>query len=151
MAAQPGRAGRAALRAMAAGVLIALGAAGCTSNEPAAEQPKYIEPAPVTFPIPPETKINRDETIAVGSSVDWFGTLVLSSDLGMNQVQYFYEDRLSHEGWEPLSALIANRVVLQYVNRARGRACVVTIENSGFFSGTRVEVVVAPLTGTRGS
>lgn len=100
---------------------------------------------PVQFAMPSDAEIDRDNTLVVGDSVQWYGTLSLTTDLSLDDTSAYYARRLPADGWEPLSSLISNRVVLQYVNRERRRAAIVTIEAGGMWSRTHVEIVVAPL------
>ena len=100
---------------------------------------------PVAFPMPADSKIDHDGTLVVGGNKQWFGTLALSTNLSVDDASAYYSKTLPSQGWETLSSLVSNRVVLQFVNRARERACIVTIEPGGMFSRTHVEIVVAPL------
>lgn len=100
---------------------------------------------PVQFAMPSDAEIDRDNTLVVGDSVQWYGTLSLTTDLTLDDTSAYYARRLPAEGWEPLSSLISNRVVLQFVNRERRRAAIVTIESGNLWSRTHVEIVVAPL------
>lgn len=135
-----------------------LAAAACTTSEEANERParraaanvpqERPEPSPyrsVEFAMPPGSEIDRDKTLAVGNNVQWYGTLSLTTDSTVDEANAYYARELPAEGWEALSSLISDRVVLQFVNRQLSRACIVTIEAGGFWSRTRVEIVVAPL------
>lgn len=95
--------------------------------------------------MPPGSEIDRDKTLAVGNNVQWYGTLSLTTDATIDEANAYYARELPAEGWEALSSLISDRVVLQFVNRQLSRACIVTIEAGGLWSRTRVEIVVAPL------
>ena len=135
-------------------------AAACTTQQQARESsmddsgniatPASAGPAqpayqPVAFPMPPNSKIDRDDTLVVGSSEEWFGTLALTTKLSVDDANAYYSHALPAQGWEEQSSLISNRVVLQFINRARGRACIVTIEEGDILSRTHIEIVVAPL------
>lgn len=100
---------------------------------------------PVQFAMPPDAEIDRDNTLVVGDSVQWYGTFSLTTGQSLDDTSAYYARALPAEGWEALSSLISNRVVLQFVNRQRGRACIVTIEPGNMWSRTHVEIVVAPL------
>jgi len=146
-------------RRLAVCAAAALALAGCTTfdevggthpTQSASRSAAQAKPAPrpyepVQFAMPAGATIDRDNTLVVGNSQQWFGTLALTSDLTMDAVNGFYSRTLPAEGWEPLSSLISNRVVLQFISRERASACIVTIENSSMWSRTHVEIVVAPL------
>ena len=100
---------------------------------------------PVEFPMPPDTEINRDDTNVVGNRAEWFGTLALSSHSSMDDVQQFYGTTLPAKGWQPISSLIGNRDILQFVNKRVGRACIVMIEDRSILKGSEIQVIVAPL------
>ena len=102
---------------------------------------------PVEFAMPPGSKIDRDNTLVVGNNVQWFGTLTLTTDFSIDEANAYYSRELPEEGWELLSSLIADRVVLQFINRQLGRACIVTINSGRMWSHTHVEIVVAPMVG----
>lgn len=104
--------------------------------------PAYM---PVEFAMPAGTEIDRSDTIVVGDNLNWYGTLALTSDTEMDEAHQFYSSELPREGWEPIAALISDRIVLQYVNRRQGRACIVTIRSRTAVGGSHIEVVVAPL------
>lgn len=135
-----------------------LAAAACTTSEDANERPArhataavpQVRPEPppyqsVEFAMPPGSEIDRDKTLAVGNNVQWYGTLSLTTDATIDEANAYYARELPAEGWEALSSLISDRVVLQFVNRQLSRACIVTIEAGGLWSHTHVEIVVAPL------
>ena len=103
--------------------------------------PPYM---PVEFAMPAGSSIDRGDTIVVGDNLNWYGTLAITSDTGMDEAHQFYASELPREGWEPISALVANRVVLQFINRHQNRASIVTIE-SRTIGGSHIEVIVAPL------
>jgi hypothetical protein len=138
---------------------IALLVTACSSPETSDEQADSARSAasedmaqsaayrPVEFAMPPGSKIDRDKTLVVGSNSQWFGTLTLTTDSSLDQASAYYARKLPTEGWEALSSLIADRVVLQFINRQLGRACVVTINAGSMWSSTRIEIVVAPLVG----
>ena len=109
-------------------------------------QAKQEAPDPVAFAMPVDADIDRDATNIVGDRVHWYGVLVFTSHLDTNEVQEFYTSNLPRTGWVLLSSLISKRVVLQFINRPTGRACIITINQSGLWSNTGVEIVVAPLT-----
>ncbi len=124
----------------------ALFLAGCSifggDSDNAPPPPPYT---PVEFAMPAGTSINRGDTTVVGDSINWYGTLSLSSDSNMDDAHQFYSNELPREGWEPVATLVANRVVLQFINRRQGRAAIVTIEPRTI-GGSHIEVIVAPLT-----
>ena len=109
------------------------------------DSPEAAPYQPVDFSFPADAHIDRDVTNIVGNREQWYGTLVFTSHLDVDEIQEFYTNELPAKGWALLSSLIANRVVLQFVNRTSGRACIITIEAGGMWSNTRAEVVVAPL------
>ena len=132
-----------------------LATAACSSDEPsesaraapAEDMGQATGYRPVDFAMPPGSKIDRDKTLVVGSNTQWFGTLMLMTDYSIDQASAYYSRKLPAEGWEALSSLIADRVVLQFINRQLGRACVITINAGSMWSSTQVEIVVAPLVG----
>jgi hypothetical protein len=136
---------------LAAAAVLSL--AACTTEQQASQTTRpgtrqSTEAKPyqaVRFAMPPGSTIDRDSTVAVGDSVQWFGTLAVTSSLDVDGTSEFYSRELAAEGWEPLSSLIADRVVMQFINRQKQRACIVTIESGNMWSGTHVEIVVAPL------
>ncbi|MBI3675095.1 MAG: hypothetical protein HY243_00565 [Proteobacteria bacterium] len=139
------------MRILLAAVAV-LSLAACTTEEQAKQsRPSTHQAAenlpyqPVRFAMPPGSTIDRNNTVAVGDSVQWFGTLALTSSLDIDGTSEYYNRELAAQGWEPLSSLIADRVILQFVNRQKQRACIVTIESGNMWSGTHVEIVVAPL------
>jgi hypothetical protein len=141
------------LRQAAVTLALVVPLAACSTFGGEEEAPMEFAEAPyyaVRFPMPAETSIDRNATIVVGNATEWFGTLVLKSDQEIDEVQRFYTDSLAASGWSPLSTLISRRVVLQYVDRARGRSCVISLDpGNGFWGGgTEIEIVLAPLTGT---
>jgi hypothetical protein len=145
------RISRGTMRILFAAIAV-LSLAACTTSEQAGQtRPATRQSAeplpyqPVRFAMPPGSTVDRNNTVAVGDSVQWFGTLALSSSLDMDGTSEFYSRELAAQGWDLLSSLIADRVVLQFVNRQKQRACIVTIESGGMWSGTHVEIVVAPL------
>ncbi len=108
-------------------------------------QQKQESPEPVAFALPQDANVDRDATNIVGDRVQWYGTLVFTTHLDTDELQEFYSTNLPRSGWTLLSSLIANRVVLQFINKAAGRACIITIEQSSLWTNTRAEIVVAPL------
>jgi len=105
--------------------------------------PPYM---PVEFAMPAGSSIDRGDTIVVGDNLNWYGTLAITSDSDMDEAHQFYASELPREGWEPVSALTANRVVLQFINHHQNRASIVTIE-SRTVGGSHIEIIVAPLIG----
>lgn len=105
--------------------------------------PPYM---PVEFAMPAGSSIDRGDTIVVGDNLNWYGTLAITSDSGMDEAHQFYASELPREGWEPISALVSNRVVLQFINHHQNRASIVTIE-SRTIGGSHIEIIVAPLLG----
>jgi len=105
--------------------------------------PPYM---PVEFAMPAGSSIDRGDTTVVGDNLNWYGTLAVTSDSDMDEAHQFYASELPREGWEPVSALVANRVVLQFINRRQNRASIVTIE-SRTIGGSHIEIIVAPLIG----
>jgi hypothetical protein len=103
--------------------------------------PPYM---PVEFAMPAGSSIDRGDTIVVGDNLNWYGTLAITSDSGMDEAHQFYSSELPREGWEPVSALMANRVVLQFINHHQNRASIVTIEPRTI-GGSHIEIIVAPL------
>lgn len=145
-------------RGLAVSVFAVLLAAACTTEQQARQSsmsdstdlatPAEPGPAayqPVAFPMPADSKIDHDGTLVVGGNEQWFGTLALTTNLSVDDASAYYSKTLPSQGWETLSSLVSNRVVMQFVNRARERACIVTIEPGDLFSRTHVEIVVAPL------
>ena len=123
-----------------------VGLSGCSvfdSNDSnaAPPPPPYM---PVEFAMPAGSSIDRGDTIVVGDNLNWYGTLAITSDSGMDEAHQFYASELPREGWEPISALVANRVVLQFVNHHQNRASIVTIQ-SRTIGGSHIEIIVAPL------
>lgn len=110
-------------------------------NGGAPPPPPYM---PVEFAMPAGSSIDRSDTIVVGDNLNWYGTLALTSDTDMDDAHQFYSTELPREGWEPIAALVANRVVLQFVNHHQNRAAIVTIE-SRTVGGSHIEIIVAPL------
>jgi hypothetical protein len=108
--------------------------------------PPYM---PVAFAMPAGSEIDRGDTNVVGDATNWYGTLALTSDTDMDNAHQFYSSEMPREGWEPLSVLVADRVVLQFVNRHRGRAAIVTIGSRTALGGSHIEVVMSPLVGGR--
>ncbi len=108
--------------------------------------PPYM---PVEFAMPAGSSIDRGDTNVVGDNLNWYGTLALTSDTDMDGAHQFYANEMPREGWEPLSVLVADRVVLQFVNRHRARAAIVTIGSRTALSGSHIEVIVSPLVGQR--
>ena len=95
--------------------------------------------------------MDSSDTNVVGSSDTWFGTIDISSSSGIDTVHQYYDVALPSQGWEPLSALMtSDKVVLQYVNRHLGRACIVTLEPRSMWRGTDIDVVVSPLINSAG-
>jgi hypothetical protein len=144
-------AGMAAAAVLCAGIVF-----GCVAGSGAAyaqertstptTQATPVAPDPVVFAMPPDADIDRDATNIVGDRVHWYGVLVFSSHLDSDEIQQFYTTNLPRNGWVLLSSLIAKRVVLQFINRSAGRACIITINQSSLWSNTSAEIVVAPLT-----
>lgn len=126
-----------------AGVLM-LGACSVFGDDKdnAPPPPAYM---PVEFAMPAGTSIDRGDTIVVGDNINWYGTLALTSDTDMDDAHQFYSSELPREGWEPIAALVSNRVVLQFINRHQNRAAIVTIESRTAVGGSHIEVIVAPL------
>ena len=147
--------GKSAFGLATAAVLCAVAAFGwlATSNPAYAQessptsttQQKQDTPEPVAFAMPEDADVDRDATNIVGDRVQWYGTLVFTTHLDTDELQEFYSTNLPRNGWTLLSSLIANRVVLQFINKTAGRACIITIEQSSLWSNTRAEIVVAPL------
>ena len=136
----------ASLRALAAAGLIVLTAGGSACSALAAAATKAAPFAPVEFPTPGKSTINRDKTIVVGSASQWFGTLSIDTDSNLNDAQQFYTGVMAAQGWAPLSSLIAERVVLQYIDRDQGRSVMISMDKKGgLMSGTHIEVVISPL------
>ncbi len=108
--------------------------------------PPYM---PVEFAMPAGTSIDRGNTIVVGDNVNWYGTLALTSDTEMDDAHQFYANELPREGWEPIAALVSNRIVLQFINKRQARACIVTINPRTAVGGSHIEVVVSPLIADR--
>ena len=108
--------------------------------------PPYM---PVEFAMPAGSAIDRSDTMVVGDNQTWYGTLALTSDTEMDSAHQFYSTELPREGWEPLAALVSNRVVLQFVNRHQNRAVIVTIEPRTV-GGSHIEVIAAPLITSHG-
>jgi hypothetical protein len=104
---------------------------------------------PVEFAMPAGTAIDRGDTIVVGDNTNWYGTLALTSDTEMDDAHQFYANELPREGWEPIAALVSNRIVLQFINRHQGRACIVTIVSRTAVGGSHIEVTVSPLIAAR--
>lgn len=129
--------------------------AGCSvfdsdDKDQAAAAPPPPPYMPVEFAMPEGTSIDRGDTSVVGDNLNWYGTLSLTSDAGMDEAHQFYSSELPREGWEPIAALMADRVVLQFINKQQGRACIVTIE-SRTVGGSHIEVIVAPLLADHGA
>lgn len=141
---------RQSFRRFQLGILLSALLAGCSSlsegSNSAPPPPPYM---PVEFAMPAGTSIDRGDTIVVGDSMNWYGTLALTSDSDIDSAHQFYASELPREGWEPLAALQSNRVVLQFVNRRQNRAAIVTIEGRTALSGSHIEIIVSPLIGTR--
>lgn len=112
-----------------------------TEKDVAPPPPPYM---PVEFAMPAGSEIDRGDTTVVGDSLNWYGTLAITSDSGMDEAHQFYSSELPREGWEPVAALTSNRVVLQFVNHHQNRASIVTIEPRTV-GGSHIEVIVAPL------
>jgi len=123
--------------------------AGCSTNQGGKDNapppPPYM---PVEFAMPAGSSIDRGDTLVVGDSSTWFGTLALTSDTDMDDAHQFYSAELPREGWEPLAVLVSNRVVLQFINHHQNRAAIVTIE-SRTVGGTHIEIIAAPLVSSR--
>jgi hypothetical protein len=113
-----------------------------SSNVP--PPPPYM---PVEFAMPAGSTIDRGDTNVVGDNMNWYGTLALTSDTDMDDAHQFYAHEMPREGWEPLSVLVADRVVLQFVSRRRGRAAIVTIGSRTALGGSHIEVMMSPLVG----
>jgi hypothetical protein len=105
---------------------------------------------PILFPMPSDADIDRGATVVVGGTEQWYGSFTFETQSSVDAVDKFYTNELQSKGWELLSAMFGRRTVIQFLNRARGRACVITITPGRMWSKTRVEVVVAPtVTGLR--
>jgi hypothetical protein len=114
------------------------------SPPPDSSQPPPYQP--VQFPMPPESSMDSNDTNVVGSNETWYGTISISSSRGMDEVHQYYDVALPSQGWAPLSALMtSDKVVLQYVNKHLGRACIVTLTSKSLWRGTDIDVVVSPL------
>lgn len=116
-----------------------------SDKETAPPPPPYM---PVEFAMPAGSSIDRGDTIVVGDNLNWYGTLAITSDTGMDEAHQFYSSELPREGWEPLASLVSNRVVLQFINHRQNRASIVTIDQRTV-GGTHIEVIVAPLVSSR--
>ncbi len=119
--------------------------AGCSTfngdKDNAPPPPPYM---PVEFAMPAGSSIDRGDTLVVGDNATWYGTLALTSDTDMDGAHQFYAAELPREGWEPLAALVSNKVVLQFVNHHQNRAAIVTIEGRTV-GGSHIEIIAAPL------
>ena len=139
------RFGSAAPRSAILGLLGLLLLPACSTfdsdKDAAPPPPPYM---PVEFAMPAGSSIDRGNTIVVGDNLNWYGTLAVTSDSGMDEAHQFYSSELPREGWEPIAALVANRVVLQFINHHQNRASIVTIE-SRTIGGSHIEIIVAPL------
>jgi hypothetical protein len=142
---RPGNSARLKLRMAMLGLLVLVGPGCSTDDDKKAAAPPPPVYSPVEFAMPAGTSIDRGDTLVVGDNLNWYGTLALTSDTDMDGAHQFYSDELPREGWEPIAALAANRVVLQFINRRRGRACIVTIEPRTAVGGSHIEVIVSPL------
>lgn len=133
------------VRSFGLGLAMLVTLAGCSTFESdkdaAPPPPPYM---PVEFAMPAGSSIDRGDTLVVGDSTTWYGTLALTSDTDMDAAHQFYSTELPREGWEPLAALVSNRVVLQFVNRHQNRAAIVTIEPRTV-GGSHIEIIAAPL------
>jgi hypothetical protein len=140
------------LRRLGLGLSLALVLGGCSwfsGDDKSADAPPPPVYMPVEFAMPAGTSIDRGSTAVVGDSVNWYGTLALTSDAEMDDAHQFYSHELPREGWEPISALVSDRVILQFINRHEGRASIVTIEPRTAVGGTHIEIVVSPLIAKR--
>jgi len=138
---------RTVLQAIAATAALTLAISGIGGAAySAAPSNKAAAFAPVEFPSPGKSTINRDKTIVVGGATLWFGTLSLDSDATLNEAQQFYTGVMAAQGWQPLSTLIADRVVLQFIDRTHGRSVMISIDKKGPLNGgSHIEVVISPL------
>jgi hypothetical protein len=144
-----GIAGAARNSLVAAAFLGAVAVSGCSSSDTAGASGTAAPYMPVAFAMPADTDIDSSGTVVVGDNINWYGTLALTSGSNVDASHQFYADELPREGFEPLATLVANRVVLQYVNRRQNRSCIVTIEPRSALPGSHIEVVCAPLTQPR--
>jgi hypothetical protein len=124
--------------------LLALPACSSLETTQAQASPPPPPYMPVEFAMPAGSEIDRGGTSVVGDNINWYGTLAITSDSDMDEAHQFYSSELPREGWEPIAALMSNRVVLQFINHRQNRASIVTIEPRTV-GGTHIEVMVAPL------
>lgn len=133
------------------GLVVLIGPGCSTLGDDKSNAPPPPPYMPVEFAMPAGTAIDRSDTIVVGDNINWYGTLALTSDTEMDDAHQFYSNELPREGWEPIAALVSNRIVLQFINRHQGRACIVTIEPRTAVGGAHIEIIVSPLIAERTS
>ena len=90
--------------------------------------------------VPPNTTINVDQTLIVGSK-PWFGRLALESFTSANRSFDFFLNNMSNLGWERKQAVRGTTNILTYENVEREMTILIM---SRTLAGSEITITVSP-------
>ena len=90
--------------------------------------------------VPPNTKINVDKTLVVGSK-PWFGRLALESFTSANRAFDFFLNNMANHGWERRQAVRGPTYILTYESAER-QMTILIINRT--LAGSEITITVSP-------
>ena len=128
-------------------IIIIAGGCAETARISAGDATKEVSPTTSSafsqFPdiaLPPNTKINVDKTLIVGSK-PWFGRLTLESFTSANGSFDFFLSNMSNHGWERKQAVRGPTYILTYESLEREMTLLIT---SRTLAGSEITITVSP-------
>ena len=90
--------------------------------------------------VPPNTKINVDNTLIVGSK-PWFGRLALESFTSASRAFDFFLNNMGNHGWERKQAVRGPTYILTYNSAEREMTVIIS---SRTLAGSEITITVSP-------
>ena len=133
------------LPCLALTVLVAVGAAGCSSTSVSTgslDQGQTTAEVLSQSALPPGATLKPEQSLIIGSGEQWVGRVVATMGKDVDAAIRFFVDTYQNQGWTLISSVRGKASLLVFTKQ--DRTATVELTEGSLFSGGTVTLTVAP-------